>query len=196
MDESIDPLERLSKSDMNVFADAETIQVAIYQMAQEVRHKFLPLGKEIHVVGVMDGCMMLFPALVARLAGFDVHCYFVTSKTYAGRYQFMGPQFIGLGDVLRITRDKNVLLVDDIEDTGETMGALRSGFEVSAAVVASAVLIKKEKSVRTRASFLHEQPEFIGIRMEENHFVVGFGMDYKGHYRQFPDIRMLPFTRD
>ena len=86
-------------------------------------------------------------------------------------------------------RDAHVLIVDDILDSGRTLGLLRR--VVAAQHPASlrlAVLLNKRK----RAGRDEEvEVEYSGFDIEDE-FVVGYGLDYDGYYRNLPDIAVLP----
>ena len=83
-------------------------------------------------------------------------------------------------------RGKKVLLVDDILDTGMTMAGLKQALEgLGAKEIRTCVLLDKpsRRTAEIRA-------DFAGFEIE-NKFVVGYGLDYAGEYRTFPEIWTL-----
>ena len=82
---------------------------------------------------------------------------------------------------------RDVLILDDILDTGRTMAAIKAKLEgeCSPHSVKSAVLLSKkiERAVEVEA-------DYVGFETGDE-FVVGYGLDYRGHYRNLPVIGVL-----
>ena len=83
-------------------------------------------------------------------------------------------------------RNRDVLIVDDILDTGQSMLAFRKLLEEKAAQSVK-VCTLLDKTCRRQAPI---QPDFYGFRIEDG-FVVGYGLDYAEQYRALPDIYVL-----
>lgn len=82
---------------------------------------------------------------------------------------------------------KHVLIVDDILDSGHTLSLVRSLVEAQRPKsVGVCVLLRKPESVRQRAV----QVEYLGFDIP-NEFVVGYGLDFNGFYRNLPDIAVV-----
>lgn len=82
----------------------------------------------------------------------------------------------------------HVLLVDDILDSGRTLGLLRRVIEAQRpASVRTIVLLRKRK---TGGRDEHVEVEFAGFDIDDE-FVVGYGLDYDGYFRNLPDIGVL-----
>jgi len=87
-----------------------------------------------------------------------------------------------------LVRDRDVLLVDDILDTGLTLTTLRSTLlEAGARSVRTCVLLRKQ-----HANHLHS--DYIGFDIP-NEFVVGYGLDHAGRHRNLPEIRCLEIEK-
>ena len=81
-------------------------------------------------------------------------------------------------------RGSHVLIVDDVLDSGRTLSQLRSVAEAAGALsVAACVLLRKETAPDTPC-------EYVGFDIPDE-FVVGYGLDYNGLYRNVPDIAVL-----
>ena len=90
------------------------------------------------------------------------------------------PEGIPLG-----VEGKDVLLIDDILDTGLTLSFLKERIlDERAANVRTCVLLRKHSSARFHA-------DYIGFEIPD-HFVVGYGLDLAGLYRNLPDIMYQP----
>jgi hypoxanthine phosphoribosyltransferase len=81
---------------------------------------------------------------------------------------------------------KHVLLVDDIFDTGRTMAALvETIYSRGAASVKSLVLLRKKSRVEVVM-----KPDYVGFDIP-NVFVVGYGLDHNGAWRNLPQICLM-----
>lgn len=82
----------------------------------------------------------------------------------------------------------HVVIVDDILDSGRTLGLLRRVIEAQRpASVRIAVLLRKRKPAGRDE---HVEVEHVGFEIEDE-FVVGYGLDYDGYFRNLPDIGVL-----
>lgn len=116
----------------------------------------------------------------------DVECLNVSSyhggTESSGKVEFLDtclPDFTG----------KRVIVVDDIFDTGLTMQVVSD--EISkrgASSVESCVLLAKEKTREVKY-----EPDYVGFVIGDE-FVVGYGLDYQGKYRNLPYIGVLDFS--
>ena len=86
-------------------------------------------------------------------------------------------------------RDQDVLLLDDILDTGRTLAAVAKRLtDEGAAAVHTGVLLAKDKE---RAEEV--EADYVGFRIGDE-FVVGYGLDYKGKYRNLPYVGVLKLS--
>jgi hypoxanthine phosphoribosyltransferase len=82
---------------------------------------------------------------------------------------------------------KHVVLIDDILDSGQTLALVRELVEARGpASVRVAVLLKKPRSRRVR----EVRAEYVGFEIPDE-FVVGYGLDFDGYYRNLPQIATL-----
>lgn len=85
--------------------------------------------------------------------------------------------------------NRNVLIVDDIYDSGKTMDLLLDFvYENNPAMVKTCVLLKKERPDLPKRK---DNINFVGFDIRDE-FVVGYGLDYNGLYRNLPYIGILP----
>jgi hypoxanthine phosphoribosyltransferase len=138
-------------------------------------------GANLCIIPVMDGGM-IFAADLMREISLPQTLYPIKASSYgndtisSGSVQLSGGLPEGLSG-------KACLLIDDILDTGKTLEALRSRLlEAGAKSVCTCVLLRKEHAK-------HRPADYIGFDVPEN-FVVGYGLDLAGNYRNLPDIRI------
>jgi hypoxanthine phosphoribosyltransferase len=85
-------------------------------------------------------------------------------------------------------RGAHVVIVDDILDSGRTLGLLRRVVEAQhPASTQIAVLLRKRKAGGRDE---HVEVEHVGFEIEDE-FVIGYGLDYDGYFRNLPDIGVL-----
>jgi hypoxanthine phosphoribosyltransferase len=110
----------------------------------------------------------------------------VQARSYRGNSTRPGPLAVNLELLSTGIQGRNVLLVDDIFDTGHTLWELIPQIdELGPLSVRSAVLLQKEG--RCEVSM---KPNFVGFTIP-NEFVVGYGLDYNDQYRNLPYLAVL-----
>ncbi len=169
--ESMDKLELLISN--------EKIKEKIEQVAKILDAEYA--GEEITIVMVMKGAICLTADLIRELES-PCTVEYVKASSYGHRGTQRGElKVIGL-DSLNL-EGKNVLLVDDIYDSGATLTQILARLqEKNPKTLKSLVLLAKK--VDRHTSYL---PDYVLFEIE-NHFVIGYGLDYKEHYRGLPGI--------
>lgn len=167
---------------MEVLLSAEDLAAGIGRLSTAVRQE---VGRRpLTVVGVLTGSIVLVSDLIRRLEG-PVQVSMVWASSYRGTATRPGELELRL-DLLPDLTGRDVLLVDDIFDTGRTLEALLDELgRRGAASVRSLVLLAKEgrAEVATR-------PDFIGFDIPDE-FVVGYGLDFDGAWRHLPYLAVL-----
>jgi hypoxanthine phosphoribosyltransferase len=167
---------------MRVVLSSEDLAAGVDRLADEVRSA---VGcRPLTVVGVLTGSIMIVADLIRRLEG-PVHVSMVWASSYRGTATRPGELELRL-DLLPDLTGQDVLLVDDIFDTGNTLAALLEALSRrGAASVRSLVLLAKEG--RAEVSI---RPDFIGFDIPDE-FVVGYGLDFDGAWRHLPYLAVL-----
>jgi hypoxanthine phosphoribosyltransferase len=168
---SMDNLELLISQDeiKNKIADAARVLDAQYE------------GEELTIVMVMKGALCITADLIRAL---KTPCIIesVTASSYGKRGTKRGElQISGLEEI--DLSSKNVLLVDDIFDSGQTLSQIFAKLkQKNPKSLKSLVLLAKK--VKRDTTYL---PDYALFDIE-NLFVIGYGLDYKEHYRGLPGI--------
>jgi len=165
---------------MKIVLTEAQIQEGIGRMALEIRQHYQ--GRPLTVVGVMIGSIVLLADLIRRL-DIPLRVELVQARSYRGTRP--GPLSIDI-ELLSEVRGRDVLLVDDIFDTGNTLNELVPLIDdLSPNTIRTAVLLRKEGQSRVAL-----KPDFVGFDIP-NAFVVGFGLDYRDAYRNLPYVAAL-----
>lgn len=158
------------------------IQVRVAELARQIQADYE--GSSILLVGVLKGSF-LFLADLVRALGEDVEVDFVQTSSYGDDTSSSG--------VVRITKDldiniegRDVLLVEDILDSGLTLSHLRDLLGTRRPSSLKVVtLLRKPEAQRYGA-----QAEYVGFDIPDR-FVVGYGLDHAQRYRNLPYIAVL-----
>lgn len=136
-------------------------------------------------IGVLNGCFMFMAELIAQIST-NCEVSFVKVSSYQGGTKTSGKVDKILGLAVDIT-DRDVIIVEDIVDTGKTLQFLLSEiFTLQPATINVATLLLKPDALETPIP----QIKYTGFNIE-NQFVVGYGMDYNNLGRNLKDIYKL-----
>lgn len=170
-------------ADLRVLFSRQQIADRVHAMAQQITRDFQ--GQSIIFVGVLKGAS-IFLSDLARQVQLDATFDFISVSSYGSGTKTSGEVRL-VKDVDSSMADKNVIIVEDILDTGLTMGYLRKLFLAHnpRALKVAALLDKACRRIEPVAA------DYVGFTIPDE-FVVGYGMDYAERYRNLPDICVLP----
>lgn len=171
------------RRDIPVLISAAEIQKRIDQMSADILRHYE--GQPITIVGVLTGCLVFLADLIRRLDQ-PLRVALVQASSYRGKTTTSGSLHVQ-DELLPDLRGRHILLLDDILDSGQTLGQLASHLRgLGAASVRIAVLLRKQGRQKVAL-----EPEFCGFTIPDE-FVVGYGLDYNDEYRNLPYIGILP----
>jgi hypoxanthine phosphoribosyltransferase len=165
-----------------ILIDEQVIERRLDAMARDIERDF-PGGKLVVVI-LLKGALVFAADLLRRVPRvLEIECLNVASyhggTESSGTVDFLDRHFPEV-------KGMHVLLLDDILDTGRTLGAVsRRLIEEGAAAVHTAVLLAKDKQ---RAEEV--EADYVGFEIGDE-FVVGYGLDYQGKYRNLPYVGVL-----
>ena len=158
------------------------IQRRIRELAAQIRADYT--GRRPVLVGVLKGVFVLMADLV-RQVGIPVQVDFVAVSSYGMEKTSKGEVTV-LQDISVDVTDRDVILVDDIVDTGLTLQFLRER-----------LICRRPASLRVCALLVREGALAPGVVIDYEGFsvppgfVVGYGIDYAEDYRHLPEIYVL-----
>jgi hypoxanthine phosphoribosyltransferase len=136
------------------------------------------------LVGVLQGAVPFVADLMRRLP-IDVTLDFVRASSYGAATTSSGTVRLVVDLTVDIA-DRDVLIVDDIIDTGLTLAALKRNFQARGPrTVRTCVLLDKGGQRQVDVPI-----DYVGFTIP-NVFVVGYGLDYDGFYRNLPHVAAL-----
>jgi hypoxanthine phosphoribosyltransferase len=141
-------------------------------------------GGEITIVAIMTGALVFCGDLIREIP-IAMKMGLIMVNSYPGAsVRSQGAQILGqrLGDI----RGRNVLVVDDVLDSGGTITQVVPMLkELGAATVRTCVLLRKDRPAAKAVSV-----EYVGFDIPDE-FIVGYGLDFNDYYRNLPDIVTL-----
>ena len=138
-------------------------------------------GKDLVVVGLLNGVFPFFADLV-RSMELDFDVSFMQVSSYGGGTESTGEVHI-LKDLDRSIQGRHALVVEDIVDTGLTLFKVRNLLlDREPASLRICTLLDKPSRRRVEVPV-----DYIGFTIED-HFVVGYGLDYDGKLRNLPYV--------
>jgi hypoxanthine phosphoribosyltransferase len=168
---------------MRVLLSADEIQARVRALGAEIERDY-PEGEEIHLVGVLKGGFMFMADLIRAMSA-RVTLDFIAVSSYQRSTRSSGEVRM-LKDLDSGLEGRHVIIVEDILDTGLTLTYLQDILRArSPRTLRSACLLSKpsRRQVEVRV-------EYVGFTIED-HFVVGYGLDYAEKYRNLAHIAIL-----
>jgi len=165
----------------SLFPRAE-IESAVKRLASEITGDYH--DKNPLLIGILKGSFM-FLADLARQLDFPLELEFIRLSSYGSGRQTSGRVKVVQG-LRSVVRDRHVLVVEDIVDTGITVAFLLD-------------YLKKKKTASQRLCALMDKPsrrrvtvdiDYLGFTVPDK-FLVGYGLDCDEQYRNLPDICYL-----
>jgi hypoxanthine phosphoribosyltransferase len=170
------------ESNLTILLDNATIVAKVAEMARAIEADYA--GESVILVGVLKGSIHFLSDL-ARNLRLDSQLDFLQASSYSGTRQTTG--IVNIRKDLDINIfEQNVIIVEDIVDTGTTVNHLREHLE-----------IRKPKSLRVAALLskpdahqVDAKVDYVGFEIP-NEFVVGYGLDFGERYRNLPYVAIL-----
>ena len=150
-------------------------------MAQEIRRDFT--GTDLVVVSLLNGTVMFLADLVRRLP-LPLRLDFIGVSSYRAKTQ--SGELVFTKDLRLDVRARDVLLVDDILDTGNTMARVLEKFVALGPRRVRVCVLLDKPSRRTQPI----QADYVGFEIPDV-FVVGYGLDFAERYRNLPFVGVL-----
>ena len=162
----------------SVLISAEDIQKRVAELAAEIRRDY---PGNVHIIAVLKGAFIFMSDLIRHMEG-GVSIDFMAVSSYAKGTTTSGEVRV-LKDLDSALDGKDVLIVEDIVDTGLTLTYLQDVLRTrNPRVLRTACLLSKPSR-----RLVDVKVEYVGFSIED-HFVVGYGLDYAEQYRNLPHI--------
>jgi hypoxanthine phosphoribosyltransferase len=166
---------------VKILLDEEDVQAGVTRMANDIIATYG--ARPLTLIAVMTGSVVLLADLMRQLA-MPLRVGVLQASSYRG--QTTRGELTINAELMPDVAGREVLLIDDIFDTGHTLAQVTERvLALGASSVRSAVLLKKIG--RQEVEF---HPHFVAFQIPDK-FVVGYGLDYRDAYRNLPYIATL-----
>ncbi len=159
----------------------EEVEKRIKELAKEIEKDYC--GKDLLVIGLLKGSIMFMSDLIKEM-DLPVMIDFMSVSSYSGTIS------TGVINVLKDTdisvKDKDVLIVEDIIDTGLTLSHVKKLLEDRGAKSLKICTLLDKPSRRT----IEMKGDYVGFEIPDE-FVVGYGLDYDQHHRNLPYVGIV-----
>jgi hypoxanthine phosphoribosyltransferase len=180
-------------AELKILITHDRIAEKVSELARQITHDFK--GQSIMFVGVLKGAA-IFLSDLARQVELDATFDFIGVSSYGNRPSPMQELISGWDstgevrltkDVDQSMRDRNVILVEDILDTGLTMTYLKNHMLAHQPRALKIAALLDKPSRRKRPI----EADYVGFKIPDE-YVVGYGLDHAERYRNLPDICVIP----
>ena len=173
-------MSALSHTTLQVLLSPAQIQERVMALGQQLTHDYADVS-ELRLIGILKGAWIFLADLV-RCINLPVTCDFIGVSSYGKRTATSGVVRLTL-DLAEPITDLDVLLVEDIIDTGLTMRFLLEMLSLRRPRCIRTCTLLDKPSCR----IVPFEPDYVGFTIP-NYFVVGYGLDAAGAYRNLPHI--------
>ncbi len=173
-------MDNLILKNLQVLISEEDIQKRVKELGAQIQKDYE--GQEITFVSILKGASV-FTVDLMRNIDLPIQLEFIRLSSYGNEMRSSG-KVKAVDLTLPNLKGKNVIVVDDIIDTGNTANFLISYFKMQHGLdnIKFAALLNKECARK------HDiKVDYSGFVIED-YFVVGYGLDYCGYYRNLPYI--------
>jgi hypoxanthine phosphoribosyltransferase len=168
---------------MNILLSAEVIQQRVRELAEEIQRDYAD-DVQLHLVSVLKGGFIFLGDLVRAMPR-PVSIDFMAVSSYAKGTTSSGEVRV-LKDLDSGLDGRNVIIVEDIVDTGLTLQYLQEILQARGPKSLKTACLLSKPSRRA----VDVKVDYIGFTIEDR-FVVGYGLDYAEQYRNLPYLAML-----
>ena len=170
----------IKETDLKVLLTEEQIQEKVFELASRLNEKYK--NDELYLICVLKGSVMFLTDLAKHLK-MPVKMEFIRLSSYGSKFQSTGK--VNAVDIaLPDLNDKNVLIIEDIIDTGHTakflVDFINLNFKPKSFKFCSLMDKKCKREVNINADYYCFEVD--------DKFLVGYGLDYDGYYRNIPYI--------
>lgn len=162
------------------YISSDQLKDRIRQLGRDISDHYK--NDEILVLSVLNGAIMFTADLVRQITS-PVNLNFIRASSYKNAKESSGSVEIDLSSVANKIQNSNVLIIEDIVDSGNTYSALLAEVQkYNPNDIKFASLLFKPARLKNKVKI-----DFLGFEIE-NKFVIGYGLDYEGLYRELPFV--------
>ena len=171
-----------TKDKISVLISEEELDKRIRELGEEISREYE--GKELHLISILKGGVF-FTCELAKRINVPVSIDFMSVSSYGSGKITSGVVKI-IKDLDEDIEGKDVMVVEDIIDTGRTLALLKEQL-LKRGPASLKICTAFDKPDRRVTELV---PDYNGITIPDK-FIVGYGLDLDGEYRNYDDIRVV-----
>ena len=173
-----------SAENTEVYITSQQLEQAVTKLAEQINQDYS--GQEVTLVCVLKGSFMFFADLVRKLR-IDLRTQFITASSYGSGTTSSG--IVTLTETPlkeEYIKDKNIIIIEDIVDTGHTYNRLMQGIgKYNPKTLKFATLLFKPARLERDVKL-----DYVCFEIKDK-FIVGYGLDFDEKYRELPYIGLI-----
>jgi hypoxanthine phosphoribosyltransferase len=166
-------------NDIKILFSKTVIRKRVLELAKVINADYK--NKEIMVIPVLEGGMF-FAADIIRELKMPLTVHTINVSSYHGKEVSSGHIDMKQA-IVPFCNHKNILIIDDIFDTGLTMSTLKNMFKLAGSDSIKTCTLLNKQIVRK----INTEPDYYGFKIK-NEFVIGYGLDLNSFYRNLPYV--------
>ena len=170
-------MSQILKNNLAEIISESSINLRVTEIANDINNRYC--SKSPLVIGVLNGSFIFLADLV-RCLKIDVEISFIKARSYNGKHK---------SDIIKfdyfdfdIIKGKDIIIIEDIVDTGDTVSKIRNKMINKANSVAIAAFLFKPNKAK-----INFEIDWVGFEIPDE-FVVGYGLDYNQKFRNLKGI--------
>ena len=167
------------------YIDAKEIKSIIETLGNTLSQKYQ--NQDLVLIGVLKGSMVLMADLIREIRGVRVYVDFVKMQA-VGRSKESHGTIILSKDFTTHLMDRNVVIVEEIVDTGRALSFLKKRIQLCSPRSLEVVTLFDKPYKRA----VNVQPDLTGKKIDD-HFIVGYGLDLEDYGRNFEQVYYLRY---
>jgi len=167
------------------YVDSKEIKGILEALGNQISQKYQ--GQDLVLIGVLKGSMVFMADLIREIKGVKVYVDFVKLQAVGRSKENHGTICISK-DYTTNLLDRNVIIVEEIVDTGRALAFLKKRIQLSSPRSLEVVTLFDKPYKRT----VNIQPDITGKKIDD-HFIVGYGLDLEDYGRNFEQLYYLRY---
>ena len=170
-------MSQILKNNLTKIISSSSIDLRVIEIANDINNRYC--SKSPIVIGVLNGSFIFLADLVRNL-NFDVEISFIKASSYVGKQK---------SDIIKFDlfnfdniKGKDIIIIEDIVDTGDTVSKIRNKMINKANSIAIAAFLLKPNKAKVNFKI-----DWVGFEIPDQ-FVVGYGLDYNQKFRNLKGI--------
>lgn len=168
-----------------ILVSQDEIMTAVERIASEIDRDYCSSGKSLLLLGILKGSVVFMGDLMKKIQT-PLEIDFMKVSSYGSGTESSGRINILLDLHRNDLSEKDIIIVEDIIDSGKTLSYLTEYLTLGGAHSVRTCTLLDKPSRRT----VRFEPDYVGYEIPDE-FVVGYGLDYDEHYRALPYIGVL-----